>query len=322
MRKLSFTMKIAKETKIGVLAAVAIAILIIGYNFLKGNNVFSDSQQFYAIYDRVDGLTESKPIYVNGFQVGRVARLELLPNKKIRATLEVNGNTPIPEGTIAEIQSTDLLGSKAIYFVLGSSEKMAQNEDTLASNVEKSLAESVNPVKDKAVVMLDKIDSILTALNSIMNPEFQDNIHKSLVSINNTLQSLESTSKKVDNIVGTGAQRVQRILDNVESITNNLRENNEQITGIMGNIEQVTDQVAAGKLQETLLQANQATTQLAATMKKIEDGEGSLGALLNDQQLYDNLTNSAENLDKLMIDLRENPKRYVHFSLIDFGGKK
>src|SRR3546814_6539511 len=87
-------------------------------------------------------------------------------------------------------------------------------------------------------------------------------------SINNTLQSLESTSKKVDNIVGTGAQRVQRILDNVESITNNLRENNEQITGIMGNIEQVTDQVAAGKLQETLLQANQATTQLAATMKK------------------------------------------------------
>src|SRR3546814_14725931 len=89
-------------------------------------------------------------------------------------------------------------------------------------------------------------------------------------SINNTLQSLESTSKKVDNIVGTGAQRVQRILDNVESITNNLRENNEQITGIMGNIEQVTDQVAAGKLQETLLQANQATTQLAATMKRSE----------------------------------------------------
>src|SRR3546814_16949451 len=84
--------------------------------------------------------------------------LEMLPNKKSRATLEVNGNTPIPEGTIAEIQSTDLLGSKAIYFVLGSSEKMAQNEDTLASNVEKSLAESVNPVKDKAVVMLDKID--------------------------------------------------------------------------------------------------------------------------------------------------------------------
>src|SRR3546814_2882601 len=104
--------------------------------------------------------------------------LEMLPNKKSRATLEVNGNTPIPEGTIAEIQSTDLLGSKAIYFVLGRSAKMAQNEDTLASNVEKSLAESVNPVKDKAVVMLATIDSILTAMNSIMNPEFQDNIHK------------------------------------------------------------------------------------------------------------------------------------------------
>src|SRR3546814_1833045 len=115
--------------------------------------------------------------------------------------------------------------------------------------------------------MLDKIDSILTALNSIMNPEFQDNIHKSLVSINNTLQSLESTSKKVDNIVGTGAQRVQRILDNVESITNNLRENNEQITGIMGNIEQVTDQVAAGKLQETLLRSEEHTSELQSLMR-------------------------------------------------------
>src|SRR3546814_17083000 len=125
--------------------------------------------------------------------------------------------------------------------------------------------------------MLDKIDSILTALNSIMNPEFQDNIHKSLVSINNTLQSLESTSKKVDNIVGTGAQRVQRILDTVESITNNLRENNEQLTRIMGNIEQVTDQVAAGKMQETLIQAHQATTHMATTRKKTAAREKSLG---------------------------------------------
>ncbi len=313
-------MKIANETKIGILAVVAIAILIIGYNFLKGNDVFSSSQQFYAIYERVDGLTATKPIYVNGFQVGRVSKLELLPSNQIRATLEVNKDIPIPANTVAEIQSTDLLGSKAIYFVLGDSRQMARDGDTLASNVEKSLAESVNPVKDKAVVMLDKIDSILTALNAIMNPQFQENIHQSLVSINNTLRSLESTSKKVDHIVGSGAQRLQNILANVESISKNLRDNNEQITGILANIEKVTDQAAAANLQETLTNANQATEQLAALMEKIQKGEGSLGALLNDDGLYDNLNNSAENLDKLMIDLRENPKRYVRFSLIDFGG--
>lgn len=313
-------MKIANETKIGILAVVAIAILIIGYNFLKGNDVFSSSQKFYAMYERVDGLTATKPVYVNGFQVGRVAKLELLPSKKIRATLEVNKDIPIPSNTVAEIQSTDLLGSKAIYFVLGDSQKMANDGDTLASNVEKSLAESVNPVKDKAVVMLDKIDSILTALNAIMNPQFQENIQQSLVSVNNTLKSLESTSKKVDNIVGSGAQRLQNILTNVESISANLRDNNEQITGILSNIEKVTDQAAAANLQETLTNANQATQQLAAMMEKIQNGQGSLGALLNDDGLYDNLNNSAENLDKLMIDLRENPKRYVRFSLIDFGG--
>src|SRR5690606_25077900 len=125
-------------------------------------------------------------------------------------TLEVNKDIPIPANTVAEIQSTDLLGSKAIYFVLGDSRQMARDGDTLASNVEKSLAESVNPVKDKAVVMLDKIDSILTALNAIMNPQFQENIHQSLVSINNTLRSLESTSKKVDHIVGSGARSEER----------------------------------------------------------------------------------------------------------------
>lgn len=315
-------MKIAKETKIGVLAVVAIAILVIGYNFLKGNNVFSSAQQFYAIYERVDGLTETKPIYLNGFQIGRVAKLELLSGNEIRATLEVNKGIPIPVGTVAEIQSTDLLGTKAIYFMLGDSREMAEDGDTLASNVEQSLAESVNPVKDQAVVMLDKIDSILTALNSIMNPEFQKNINESLVSINNTLHSLENTSKKVDNIVGTGAQRLQTILANVESISTNLRNNNEQITGILSNIEKVTDQAAAGDLQQTLQNANTATSQLAAMMDKIENGEGSLGALLNDDSLYNNLNNSAASLDKLMIDLRENPKRYVHFSLIDFGGKK
>lgn len=315
-------MKIAKETKIGLLAAVAIAILIIGYNFLKGNNVFSPSQEFYAIYDRVDGLTESKPIFVNGFQIGRVARLELLPGKHIRATFEVNNDIPIPKNTIAEIQSTDLLGSKAIYFVMGNSDEMAADGDTLASNVEKSLAESVNPVKDKAVVMLDKIDSILTALNAIMNPEFQKNINQSLVSINNTLQTLESTSRKVDNIVGSGAQRLQNILANVESISANLKNNNQQIGDILTNIENVTDQVARGNLEETLQNANQATIELAAMMDKISSGEGSLGALLNDDSLYNNLNKSAEDLDKLMIDLRENPGRYVQFSLIDFGGKK
>lgn len=315
-------MKLANETKIGVLAAVAIAILIIGYNFLKGNDIFSSSQQFYAVYDRVDGLTESKPIFVNGYQIGRVAKLELLPDKRIRATLEIQKELPIPANTIAEIQSTDLLGSKAIYFVLGDSPQMAENGDTLPSNVERSLAESVNPVKDKAVVMLEKVDSILTALNAIMNPQFQENINESLVIINNTLQSLESTSRKVDRIVGTGALRVQHILENVESISTNMKNNNEQISAILANIEDVTDQAARSNLQETLQNAHKATEELSLIMAKVRNGEGSLGALLNDDELYNHLTRSAEDLDKLMIDLRENPGRYVKFSLIDFGGKK
>lgn len=312
-------MKLANETKIGILAAIAIALLILGYNFLKGNDVFSSSDRYYAIYDRVDGLSASKPILVNGYQIGRVESLELMSSGKIVATLEVNNDIDIPTNTVAEIQSTSLLGDKAIYFLMGDAKELVSSGDTLQSSIEKTLVESVNPVKDQAEAMLIKIDSILTSLNAIMNPRFRDNVNTSLESIAHTLKTLESTSSKVDKMVGSGSVRLQEILANVESISSNLKKNNEEISQILTNMNDITGQVAKGRLEETLTNAHKATTDLNAMMEKINQGEGSLGALLNDDSLYNNLNHSAESLDRLMIDLREHPGRYVHFSL--FGRK-
>jgi phospholipid/cholesterol/gamma-HCH transport system substrate-binding protein len=137
-----------------------------------------------------------------------------------------------------------------------------------------------------------------------------------------TLASLESTSKKVDNLVGSEGSRISAILANVEAISGNLKQNNQKISAILNNINSITDQVAAANFKQTLDNANKAVTDLQTIVGKINNGQGSLGLLVNDAKLYDNLNNASKNLDNLMIDLKANPKRYVHFSVFGGGSKK
>lgn len=314
-------MKIANETKVGILAAFSIALLIIGYNFLKGNAIFSNETVLYARYSHVDGLGVSKPVLINGFQIGRVDKLELQSDGTILATLKIKGRYEIPKNSIAKLEGTDLLGSKAIVMALGTGTDYAQDGDTLNANVAKGLLETVQPVQKKAELIIAKMDSILTSVNSILNPNFQKNVDKSFNSIASTLSSLEATSKKVDNLVGTEGSRISGILANVEAITGNLKKNNEKINDILVNVHSITDQVAAANFKQTIDNANKAMADLQGIVTKINNGQGSLGMLVNDTKMYDNLTNASKNLDNLMIDLKQNPKRYVHFSVFG-GGKK
>nr|WP_294869546.1 MlaD family protein [uncultured Pedobacter sp.] len=314
-------MKIANETKVGILAAFSIALLIIGYNFLKGNAIFSSETVLYAKYSRVDGLAVSKPVLINGYQIGRVDKLELQTDGSIVATLKIKGKYEIPKNSVAKLESTDLLGSKAIVMALGTGNNFAQDGDTLNANVQKGILETVQPVQKKAELIIGKMDSILTSVNSILNPNFQKNVDKSFNSIASTLSSLESTSKKVDNLVGSEGTRISAILANVEAISGNLKQNNAKISAILNNINSITDQVAAANFKQTIDNANKAVVDLQTIVGKINNGEGTLGLLVNDTKMYDNLNNASKSLDNLMIDLKANPKRYVHFSIFG-GGKK
>lgn len=315
-------MKIKNETKVGILAAFAIALLIIGYNFLKGNSIFSSETTLFARYTRVDGLTVSKPVLINGYQIGRVAKLQLEPGGTILATLSINSKYDIPENSVAKLEGTDLLGSKAIVMSLGNSKKIAEDGFTLNANVEKGLMEQVQPVQKKAELIIGKMDSILSSVNSILNPNFQKNVDKSFNSIAGTLASLETTSKKVDGLVGSESARIEAIFKNVEGITANLNNNNKKISDILTNINTVTDKFAAANFKQTLDNANNAIADLQGVISGIKDGKGSLGLLLNDDKMYNNLNSASKNLDELMIDLKANPKRYVHFSVFGGGNKK
>ena len=313
-------MKITNETKVGVLAAVAIVILIVGYSFLKGNDVFSSENEFYAKYDNVEGLAVSKPVLVNGYQIGRVSKLTLLQSGQILAAFKINPEYAIPNNTIAKLVSTDLLGGKAIIFELGTSKVYAEDGDTINANIQKNFLDQVEPVQKKAELIIARLDSVLSSVNSTLSPEFQKNFDRSFASIARTLETLEKTTRTVDGLVGKESSKIEGILGNLESISANFKNNNAKITSIMNNLDKVSDEVAKANFSKTMAEANKAVADLQGIVTKVNNGQGSLGQLMNDEKLYNNLNNAAGNLDKLMIDFKENPKRYVSFSV--FGGKK
>lgn len=312
-------MKISNETKIGVLTVVGITILVLGYSYLRGNDVFSKSNRFYAIYQSVEGLTVSKPVLVNGFQIGQISQMHLLPNGHTVVEFKINPDYNIPENTLAKLESTDLLGGKAVVFQLGNSRVMAEDKDTLQADIQGSLAESLQPVQRKAEQLISKMDSSLAAVNKILNPDFQKNVDRSFNSIANSLQTLEGTTKKIDLLVGAQSGNINSLMANANGAAINLKASSAHINTITRNFETVSEQLAQANLGQTLDNANKAVADLQATVSKINDSKGTLGLLLNDDQMYKNLNNASANLNSLFIDLKAHPKRYVSFSV--FGKK-
>jgi phospholipid/cholesterol/gamma-HCH transport system substrate-binding protein len=313
-------MKISNETKIGLLTVIAITILILGYSYLRGNDVFSGSDKFYAIYNSVEGLSVSKPVLVNGFQIGRVSKMELQPDGRTIVEFKVEPKYKVPNNTLAKLESADLLGSKVIVFEMGNSKVYAESEDTLKADVQGSLAESLQPIQKKAEDLIAKMDSSLAAINKILNPQFQKNIDRSFLSIANSLQTLEGTTKKIDNLVGSQTTHINGIMANAEDVSGSLKTSTSHLDAIATNFETFSNDLSHSNIKQTLDNANKAVADLQASVNKINDGHGSIGLLLNDDKLYKNLSDASDNMNKLFIDLKAHPKRYVSFSV--FGGKK
>lgn len=312
----------SKSFWIGVSFIVALFLLYWGINFLKGKNVFSKKTILYAEYNNIAGLSVANPVIIRGYKVGQVDKIEFKENNpeiivvRFVITKEVN----IPKSSIARITSYDLLGSKAIEIIPGNSPQLASSGDYLTGEIAMDLKQEVSmqilPLKYKAEELLSSFDSVLTALRLIFNEQSQQNIRSSLESIRKTLASIEHSSYTLDTLLTSEKNRLKMIFYNVESITQNLKNNNEQITQIFKNLHQITDSLARIKFVETISHANQAIFQFNEIAFKINSGNGSLALLLNNDSLYRNLQKSSQELELLIQDLRLNPHRYVHFSLI------
>src|SRR5690554_221139 len=319
-------MKVSKEVKIGAIMVLAIGLLFWGANYLKGFNIFKEHRVFYAVYQRVDGLSSSNPVIINGHKVGQVEDVSFLPDFSGRLIVKfsiVENDFDIPDDTKAKIISSDLLGSKSIDLQLGVSQTYININDTLASDIEASLTESVNqqiaPLKSKAEGLIQTVDSAIVALSAIFNKKAQGDLDASFTSIKNSLETFERTMLSLNEMVDDERKSIHGIFVNVESITKNLAKNNESLTRTINNIESITDSLAGAQLKETVKNASLAMQEFSAVMEKVNSGQGSLGKLINNDTLYNNLETAASDLDQLLLDMRLNPERYVHFSI--FGRK-
>ena len=319
-------MKVKKEVKVGFIVLLSIGLLFWGANFLKGKDVFSKEIKLYGVYPRVDGLGVSNPVIINGFKIGRVTKIYFDP--KMNGDLIVqfsidNTDFEVPSDTRAKIVSADILGSKSIELVLGTSLPYVQNGDTLNSDIEASLSEEVNqqilPLKRKAEDLIQTVDSAIMVVSAIFNKDARNDLNQSFGSIKRSLLTFEMTAKRIDDMIREEKEHFSAIFANVESISTNLKNNNENLSEAISNINQISDSLAQSNLKQTINNAALAMESASIVLKQIENGEGTVGQLLNNDTLYTNLEAAAKDLDKLFLDLRLNPERYVHFSI--FGRK-
>jgi phospholipid/cholesterol/gamma-HCH transport system substrate-binding protein len=314
-------MKISKETKIGALFILGAVLLIWGYNFLKGKDLLSQTRTFYAVYDNVSGLGKANPVFINGMQVGQVTQMYFDPSMSgnIIVGLTINHAFPIPKNSVAEILSTDLMGTKAVNLNLGSSAAMAQDGDTLSSKLAATLTEQVEetigPLKKRAEDLLANIDEILTSLNAVLSEEQIVSLKGSIAHLNSSLENANTLIQNVDGFVADEKTRADKIMKNLESITNNFKNNNEKLSGIISNFHSLSDTLVQANIAGTLKNVNKSMTDFSKIMDKINRGEGSIGLLVNNDSLYIGIEKSSRELNLLLEDIRLHPKKYVKLSL-------
>lgn len=314
-------MKLTREFKIGIVVTISLALLYWGFNFLKGKDVFSSERIFKAVYQDIAGLERANPVTINGVNVGQVRHIEFTKDGAANVVIEivVKDNIDIPANSTAKIISSDLLGSKAVLISLGNSSELAISGDTLSSEVEVSIKEEVNrqlaPIKNKAEALMFSIDSVLTMLQGVFSSTNTENFSKSVEHIANSFENLESATGKLDTLLIDQKSKIENILGNVEAITKNFKENEDQFNHILANFSSISDTLAAVRFAETVNNVNYTMAEMADITAKINRGEGSLGLLVNDDSLYINLENTSRELDLLLQDIRLNPKKYVRFSV-------
>lgn len=312
--------KIPIEFKVGFLFLIAVGLFIWGVNFLKGTDMFGQKRIFYAVYEKVEGLEPANKVKVSGLNIGQVRHLDFIPgSSQIYAELYIKSDIPIPKNSVARIYSTDLLGGKAIEIVIGDSKELALPGDTLASEMEQSIRDQVNeqvePIRKKALALINSVDSLLISFQSVFSEANQDNFATTFENIRFSILSIRNATSTMDSIIGNEKNRIDNIMGNIERITFNLKENNQQITNILRNVSNISDSLAAAELPQTIRDAQVALANLKEISDKINRGEGTMGQIMTNDTLYFNLQQSTENLNKLLEDLRLNPKRYVKFSM-------
>ena len=316
-------MKISNETKIGSLTAIAIVLLVLGFNFLKGKTFFGKSHNLFAKYTNIQGLLPSNPVLITGMQVGTVYSITTDKHmKEILVNINLTKDVNIPTNSVAIIKPS-LLSTNSLEIKLGDAKTFIPKNGYIATEATTGLLNDVlakvDPVLYQVTKAVTSIDSVLMAVNRILDPTAKNNISSMLSNLNQTTSNLVGTSASLQTLLNTQTGALAGTLNNLNSFTSNLDKNNGKITSLVDNLDKTATNLSQLDLQKTLTVLNTTIGDLKSTIGKLNSTSGTAGLLLNDTKLYNNLTATANKLNLLIDDLKTNPKRYVNISV--FGKK-
>lgn len=315
-------MKFSKEIKAGLIAILAVVGFVVLFQFMKGRSLFTTDNIFYAKYDNVEGLTQSSPVSINGLKVGQVDKIIPQTSKdgKIHfiVKITVDDNFEFSRNSNLEIFEPSLMGGKEMRVNLFYGGATAKDGDTLKGafklGMMNSLSSQVGPVKDQLQTVLHRVDSLMVNANQVMNEQNREEIKILLHNLNKTVGALETTAGSVNKLVGNNDPKLQKVLDEA-SLT---MKSGKVTLDKYGNLAESID---TQKLNATIANLDNTVGQLNKVVSGIDRGEGSLGKIMKDDQLYNNLNAASTNLNSLMLDLKANPKKYVNFSVFGKNSK-
>ncbi|MCG2793780.1 MAG: MlaD family protein [Weeksellaceae bacterium] len=316
-------MKLSKELKIGLIAIFAIISFVILYQFMKGKSFFTTDNVFYVKYDNVEGLEVSNVVSINGLKVGQVEEIKPMTGRDGKlhfvVKLSVDDNFEFSKRSTVEIFEPGLMSGKEMRVNLFYGGEIAKDGDTLSGSYKlsmlNSLSSQVKPVKDQLSNVLLKLDSTLASTNKIVDEQNRREIKLLLSNLNRTIESFKSTSDKTNGILASNEKGLHEVVTNANAAVITANKTLDKYGS-------VAERIDIDKLNSTIDQFNQTATQLKSVISGIQNGEGSLGKLAKDEELYNNLTKTSKSLNELVEDFKTNPKRYVNFSVFGKNADK
>ena len=302
-----------KEIRTGIVAIFTIVVLIYGINYLKGLNILDKNRIFHAKYDNIDGLLKGSVISLNGFNVGIVSNISLQSDNSLLVSVKINEDFDVPANSILKISNQDLMGTKGISVILGNSDLLAKNNDTLIAEIENSLQDEVNkqilPLKNKAEGLISSVDSLMVIFTSVLNTDARKNLASSFKNLDETFILMSESMKELNKLVVTNEKNISNSFMNFESITWNISINNESIENILKKMSSISDSVSSKDIGEIIKNLNNITNKISA-------GQGNLGLLNSDDQLYRNIEKTTNDISILVEEIKKDPKKYFNFSVL------
>lgn len=306
-------MSINKQAKVGIVSIAAVVILIIGFNFLNGTSVFSTSSTYYALYDNAAGLSLASQVKSRGISVGKVLDIDFDEESNlVKIEFSVTSSIEIPDNSVAWIESPGPLDDKIISLELGDSKTYIETDGVIAGMQKPSLTESfsneLGPLKDKIVDLVSNVEDIIVMLQNTFDTTLSQAIDKNVNSVGNTLQNVESATDKIDNIISAQQENIDSVMTNLALISSTIKNNRASIGNTFQNLSDISDTLSDLNVKETVTRLNGALTEFEVLLATINSGEGTVGQLIRNKSLYNNLEDVSSRIDSIMARFYDNPR--------------